>query len=140
MPENKAAVKKGGSLNQAMIDAIERRLSLMGGTTLLEMGADLAERFGSTGAILRKKQSEMYTLDPRQQLSVEERKKARGEFEAQIEKIRATLKDEIAGYRTLITEYVEKMYGEPIRNGQTKGIMGYGDRIEIKKGHLKKTW
>jgi len=82
----------------------------------------------------------MYTLDSRQQLTVEERKETRGEFEAQIEKIRVTLKEEIVGYRGLITEYIEGVYGEPIRNGQTKGIIGYGDRIEIKKGHLKKTW
>jgi len=140
MPETKTAVEKSSGLNQAMIDAIERRLSLRGGTTLREMCADLVERFGDSGQALRDKTSELYSLDSRTKLTDEERRVVREKLTGEVNALKGKRDEKIVGYRGLILKYLEKSYGEPILNEQTKGTIGYGDRIEVEKGHYKKTW
>ena len=139
MATNAAAVVKG-SVKQQHVDAIERRLSLMGGTTLTEIGADLVERFGTTNKKIRDIRNTVAALDDDSQLTVTEKTVQRKSLNEEREATEIERKQEISKFKALALKYVEAEYGDAVINEQTRQTIGYGSRLEVVKGHLKKIW
>ena len=141
-------------LEQAHINAIEKRLVLFGGTTPPEMGVDLANKFGAlvkdgTGRKLTKISlitSEMATISQTIDTEIDEkgravsRKTKIAELRKKLEEAKAERKAEEAGFMLAAMKYIKAEYGEEKRDGNDI-LRGYGDRIEMAgKGHLKKIW
>ena len=128
---------------QRLINAVEKRLSLPGGTLMIEIAADLVNRLGKSPAILRKANDilevargpgrdgkfDKVTSD---QMRVEGKKlKEHGE---------ELFRKERAEFHKKALDYITKQYGEETKDDHNHA-MGYGDRIEIsKKRHLRKIW
>ena len=166
MAENKAAVQKSsddksgeasapkqtrnsatpkrrkGNITQPMIDAIERRLALYGGTTLSEIGGDLSERFGGARKEIQDIQSKLYGAPPNNPpMTKLELKEMRDKLRARLKEAREQKKQEVADMRSIAEEYIVEEYGELLRDERTRRPIGYGDRIEVvERGHLKKIW
>lgn len=104
-----------GKIPEAMVELIERKLEQGGGATIKEIGAYIQQRMGSD---LAPEYGEGGVL--RKQREVQER----AETEA---------------YSKQVIAYLVKTYGEPVKDGLQHEV-GYGDRIEIAKGHLRKRY
>ena len=105
--------KKEEVISQQMINSIEKRLSLKGGSLPSEFGADLANKFGESRKL------EFQNLKRNEQ-----------------KPIRAK---EVSEYSKVAINYIISTYGKEIRdlNGR---LIGYGERLEVKRGHIIKIW
>ena len=157
-------------LSQPHFNAIEKRLALSGGTMLREIGVDLANRFGTTLREiqeLRNKKAyadiriEQQTSqlnnkdqdrDPLDKLPTESQLEYKTRLNKETEKVKERREIEIAKFmraadawlrETYCTKKEENEKGKlvPVPNTNPNGeIVSYGDRIEMKRGHLKKIW
>ena len=141
MSEESTAVEKSGAgLVQAQIDAIERRLSLDGGTTLPEIGADLANRYGKSQAGIEAVQAKMQQLDELL-IGVDEKKERRQTLNKALLKARENRKAEVVKFYKVAQKYLVKEYGALEEDEKTHRPIRYGGRITIKEnGHLVKSW
>jgi hypothetical protein len=103
--------------------AIEERLTLPGGTTSPEVGADLANRFGFARQEYNKALAELEA----KLLPPKERRAKRNSIESKYKDARMK---EIGKYGNLFIDYLLSYYGSPIKNEMGLVIM-YGDNIEV---------
>ena len=137
---------KGRKLEQKDINAIERRLSLSGGTLLIEICADLANRNGTwrkKEADLRAARTELdrplYKNESNGRLTPEAAEKKKAIVKELRDDIPALRKKEASEYMKPIAEYLESTYGEPHMVNNI--LSGYGERVYIdEKRHYKKYW
>ena len=147
MAEPKVESKlKGRKLEQKDINAIERRLSLSGGTLFMEMCGDLAMRNGSWIAEEKKLQDERVRLqaplnrnESNGKISPQDAERVKAIYKELREDIPALRKKEAAEYMKPIAEYLESAYGEPQKVNNI--LSGYGERVYIdERRHYKKYW
>ena len=140
---------RGKKVDQKYVNHIEYRLSLSGGTTLREIAATLALRFGewndkfAAAANLQKKTE----IDIAEQniIGKEQIEKANIKYRQMRKDAEALRSKENRHYLdTVVMPYIIDAYGEERREiiGEPNSrLVGYGDRIEIdKKAHLHKLW
>ena len=104
-----------GKVLPELIERIEYRLRLTGGTTLLEMAADLQNRFGSDQS------PDSDDDEVMKKARIEQRDKERGLYMAQVKK------------------YLAETYGEEIRDDHGR-LVGLGDQIEVTRGHYRRVY
>ena len=147
-----AIVKSSNStIDQRYINAIEKLLSLRGGATPPEMGADLANRYGKIPPRLRDLQNQLVYSE--REWDAYRRAMAQGRIKTkqptikekdELRKLIGQAKEDAAKERgeltRLVMQYIVEVYGEERRD--TMGnLSGYGDRIQyLPTRHLKKVW
>ena len=164
---NEEKAVKVAKFDQRHINAIEKRLSLAAGSLPIELGSDLAMRYGTWLAHMQGSVDENGRADGKiigfdnirsyNQINIDRRAvdQAEGristmpdgkplkiytgaELSAMREKVINLKQRETSEFMKIAMDYVEQTYGAERReNGQ---LVGYGDRIEVKKGHLHKIW
>lgn len=129
---------------QRLINAVEKRLSLPGGTLMIEIAADLVNRLGEAPAMLQK--ASEYSEEATRSFDADGKpnKVAADELRANSRKLKKAGQElfnkERAEFYKKALDYIVKEYGEEIKD-EHNHAMGYGDRIEInKKRHLRKIW
>jgi hypothetical protein len=157
-------------LSQPHFNAIEKRLALSGGTMLREIGVDLANRFGTAlQEIQELRNKKAYAdirieqansnlsrgeqdRDPLDKLPTESQLEYKSRLNKETEKAKQRrVAEEVSFMRaadawlreTYCTKKEENEKGKlvPVPNTDPNGqIISYGDRIEMKRGHLKKIW
>ena len=134
-------------VDQRHVNHIEKGLSQPGGAMLNELAADLALKFGKWheasnaandyGAAVQVDIAE-------KRITGEEQKKA-ALFKAQEGRRQAIelRKEENKKYGEIVLAYIKENYGDEKRlvpGEAASPLVGFGDRIEIEKNHLKKLW
>ncbi len=138
------------SLPQDAITFIERRLSLRGGTTLKEIGADLSNRFwisrhanamGAAYAKLNSTEDLLADIDDVKALSVKQiatlRSEARETWAMEKASYELARVAATKHFSALARKYIETTYGE-LRTNADKLPIGFGNDITIERGHLKR--
>ncbi|MFA4971736.1 MAG: hypothetical protein WC683_03935 [bacterium] len=101
-------------ITKEMVPYIETRLSLSGGTLPVEIGADLANRFGVSKLDAAALDKGITRQEPTH---------------------RAAL---VAGFTRAALKWIEGEYGQPVKDGMGR-LVGYGERIAaLPNGHLQK--
>lgn len=131
--------KVTGKLNQLEIDAVERRLSLNGGTLIVEVAADLTNRFGKSGAIIAEGQNIRAVAQEIPDDRKELRRKQNSIAQQKLTEGEELRKEEISRYSEKVLAYIQKEYGDE-RRDKMGNLSGYGDRVEVKQGHIRKLW
>lgn len=141
---DRVAAKPKAKLDQAQINLVEKKLALSGGILLIELGAELASRYGRWQEIMRKADDMLSTaqsiFDDEGKRNKEACKKMSAEGRQLKEVADEQRTKEKSHYTQLAEAYIVATYGEKKRDGYGK-LVNYGDRIEIKENlHLKKLW
>ncbi len=129
---------------QRLINAVEKRLSLPGGTLMIEIAADLVNRLGKAPAMLRQAsnilEASRSTFDGEGKTDKVAVDKMRVEGQKLKTAGQELYNKERAEFFKKALEYIIAEYGEEEKD-EHNHAMGYGDRIEInKKRHLRKIW
>jgi len=151
-------------IDQRFINAIEKRLSLKGGSTPREFGADLSLRYGKTKPILEEidilKSVTMGVKIHEESVLFKKafniaKKYNKNDSNIRTDKgLRIFLNETIVLLKEKKTElvgkeiheltktsigYITNVYGKELRDQYGK-LTGYGDRIEVRRGHLIKLY
>ncbi len=141
------AKELGGEVDQRYVNHVEQGLSQPGGAMLSEMGANLALKFGGWHAALNASNDYCAAVQvdiAEGRITGEEQKKAAlvkvQEGRRQAVELR---QEENKKYGEIVLSYIKENYGDEkklVPGEAASPVVGFGDRIEIEKNHLKKVW
>jgi hypothetical protein len=136
--------KSSITLDQSMINMIEKRLSLTGGSRLIEIGAALALRFGKWQEIKRKalnlqhQASTAFDDYGRLNETVSKELNAKAREAEELSKVQRT--KENSEFTHAAEAYIISAYGEKTKDEYNRPRF-YGERVEIMENkHLHKIW
>lgn len=138
-------------LNEQMIEAVEKRISLPHGTTLIEMSADVCNRFGLNGIAKARKQKhekasrlfdEIRGTEKRTPSATEKMEKKQREYKGLIEEankeFKAARQVKAREFDKPILDYIVAKYGPP-RKDRYQEICGFGS-LAFKDGHFMRKY
>ena len=133
--------KSVAGMSQAEITIIEEKLSTVSGILPQEIATSLSNRFDKVLEEMNTSRSQLAYIQSKYTDPVERIKKIK-EINEDKKRLQAKRQELISGWYKKVVNYIEKVYGEPIKS-ENGLITAYGaeGRIEVMENrHLKKLW